>query len=85
MKKRCRADNEHFIKQNKFQFIEQHKQTPTDLKICRGYLFLFGDSIFAVSDFSDNNITPCVFNVFSLFYGPDFFYIPFYLLLFALA
>ena len=42
---------------NKFQFIEQHKQTPTDLKICRGYLFVFCDSIFAVSDFSDNNIT----------------------------
>ena len=36
---------------------ERTKQTPTDLKICRGYLFVFCDSILAVSDFSDKDYT----------------------------
>ena len=27
------------IDNDKFQFIEQNKQTPTDIEICRGYFF----------------------------------------------
>ena len=30
---------------DKFQFIEQNKQTPTDIKICRGYLFVYSGVI----------------------------------------
>ena len=30
---------------DKFQFVEQNKQTPTDIKICRGYLFVYSGVI----------------------------------------